>query len=93
MRRIVVKVGSAVLTQNDGVALKRMQALVDLIADLSVKYDVVLVSSGAVAAGYTRLQLDRSVVENKQALASIGQPHLMELYNRKFSKYEKMYPL
>ena len=90
MKRIVVKVGSAVLTENDGVALERMQALVDLIAELSGKYDVVLVSSGAVAAGYTRLPLDRSELQNKQALASIGQPHLMELYNKKFAKYNKI---
>lgn len=87
MKRLVVKVGSAVLTQNDGVALGRMRNLVDFIYDLSSRYEVILVSSGAVAAGYTRLQLDRSELHNKQALASIGQPLLMELYNRKFSKY------
>ncbi len=90
MKRIVVKVGSAVLTENDGVALNRMQNLVDLINELSEKYEVILVSSGAVAAGYTRLSLDRSEVQNKQALAAIGQPHLMELYNRKFAKYGKI---
>lgn len=90
MKRLVVKVGSAVLTENDGVALDRMQNLVDFVNDLSLHYDVVLVSSGAVAAGYTKLQLDRSLVENKQALASIGQPHLMELYNQKLAKYQKI---
>ena len=90
MKRIVVKVGSAVLTENDGVALKRMQNLVDLLNELSEKYEVILVSSGAVAAGYTRLPLDRSEVQNKQALAAIGQPHLMKLYNKKFAKYEKI---
>jgi len=90
MKRIVVKVGSAVLTENDGIALKRMQNLVDLINELSDKYEVILVSSGAVAAGYTRLSLDRSEVQNKQALAAIGQPHLMKLYNKKFAKYEKI---
>ncbi len=90
MKRIVVKVGSAVLTENDGVALKRMQNLVDLLNELSEKYEVILVSSGAVAAGYTRLSLDRSEVQNRQALAAIGQPHLMELYNKKFAKYKKV---
>ncbi len=87
MKRLVVKVGSAVLTENDGVALGRMRNLVDFIYDLSSRYEVILVSSGAVAAGYTKLQLDRSELHNKQALASIGQPLLMELYNKKFSKY------
>ncbi len=90
MKRIVVKVGSAVLTENDGVALKRMQNLVDFVNDLSPHYEVILVSSGAVAAGYTKLQLDRSQLQNKQALASIGQPYLMKLYNKKFAKYEKI---
>ena len=90
MKSIVVKVGSAVLTENDGVALKRMQNLVDFINDLSAQYEVLLVSSGAVAAGYSQLPLDKSDVENKQALASIGQPHLMELYNKKFARYEKI---
>lgn len=88
MKRLVLKVGSAVLTQKDAVALDRMQNLVDFIYELSQKYEVILVSSGAVAAGYTKLQLDRSILNNKQALASIGQPLLMELYNRKFSKYD-----
>ena len=90
MKRLVVKVGSAVLTENDGVALKRMRNLVDLICELSNRYEVVLVSSGAVAAGYTKLQLDRSRLQNKQALASIGQPHLMELYSKKFATCDKL---
>ncbi|QSZ42266.1 glutamate 5-kinase [Sulfurimonas aquatica] len=85
--RIVVKVGSAVLTQNGAIALERMQALVDFLADLKKENDVILVSSGAVSAGYTLLNLDRSVLQNKQALASLGQPVLMSKYTHKFSKY------
>lgn len=84
--RIVIKVGSAVLTQGDGVALERMQALAHFIADLRECYEVILVSSGAVAAGYTKLKLDRGVLRNKQALAAIGQPILMRHYARKFAK-------
>ena len=90
MKRLVVKVGSAVLTQNDGVAVERMRALVDFLAELSLKFDVILVSSGAVAAGYTKLALDKSILKNKQALASIGQPHLIELYSRKFATHNKI---
>jgi len=87
MQRIVVKVGSAVLTEGEELALDRMQALVDFLADLSEKYEVVLVSSGSVGAGYTELKLDRNILENKQALASIGQPILMNKYAKKFAKY------
>ena len=87
MRRIVLKVGSAVLTQDDAIALERMRALVAFIAELKKDNEVILVSSGAVSAGYTELQLDRSIVANKQALASIGQPILMSKYSKKFEKH------
>ncbi len=84
MKRIVIKVGSAVLTERDSIARARMQNLVNLIVDLKPKYEVILVSSGAVSAGYTELQLDKGIVKNKQALAAIGQPLLMRKYKRKF---------
>ena len=87
MKRIVVKVGSAVLTQDGEIALERMQALVDFLAELKAKNEVILVSSGAVAGGYTKIKLDRNIIANKQALAAIGQPVLMGKYARKFKNY------
>lgn len=86
--RVVVKVGSAVLTQDGEIALERMRALVDFLARLKKKHEVILVSSGAVAGGYTKLKLDRNIIANKQALAAIGQPVLMNKYARKFAKYD-----
>jgi glutamate 5-kinase len=88
MKRVVVKVGSAVLTQNGVIALERMRALVDFLSELQKENEVILVSSGAVAAGYTKLQLDRSVLKNKQALAAIGQPILMKTYAKKFATHD-----
>ena len=88
MKRIVLKVGSAVLTEQNHIARERMQALVDFIVELREKYEVVLVSSGAVAAGYTELKLDKKVLANKQALASIGQPLLMHRYKKKFELHK-----
>jgi glutamate 5-kinase len=89
MKRIVIKVGSHVLTENGAIAKSRMLALVELIAGLKAdKYDVILVSSGAVSAGYTQLPLDRSVVANKQALAAIGQPLLLKMYQEKFARFD-----
>lgn len=85
MKRVVVKVGSAVLTENNKIAIERMKALVSFLIELQQDYEVILVSSGAVAAGYTELKLDRSVLKNKQALASIGQPILMKTYAKKFA--------
>lgn len=59
MKRVVIKVGTAVLTQNNKIAKERMLNLVRLISKLRDKYDVVLVTSGAVAAGYSALKLDK----------------------------------
>jgi len=89
MQRIVIKVGSHVLTQNGKIAKTRMLALVQLIAELKVhKYEVILVSSGAVAAGFTQLPLDRGSVANRQALAAIGQPLLLKMYQEKFAIFD-----
>jgi len=84
MKRLVIKVGSAVLTEENRIARERMQALVDLIVEVREKYEVILVTSGSVAAGYTELKLDKKILSNKQALAAIGQPLLMHRYKKKF---------
>ena len=84
--RIVIKVGSHVLTENGGIAKERMRDLVELIVAVMAKgTEVILVSSGAVSAGYTVLPLDRWSVGNKQALAAIGQPLLLKMYQEKFA--------
>ncbi len=88
MKRIVVKVGSAVLTQDGEIAQERMEELVDFLFELRKSNEVILVSSGAVAAGYTKLKLDRSIIKNKQALAAIGQPILMNKYANNFLKFD-----
>ncbi len=90
MKRIVIKVGTAVLTQNNELALERLGNLVDLIAKLKSekKYEVILVSSGAVGAGFTKLKLDKKQISNRQALAAIGQPLLMKNYKKKFEEYD-----
>jgi len=87
MKRIVIKVGSAVLTENNSIAKKRMLNLVTLIANLRHNYDVILVTSGAVAAGYSALKLDKSKQIGKKALAAAGQPILMSSYKKKFDIY------
>ncbi len=90
-KKIVIKVGSHVLTQKGSVAKIRMLALVQLIAHLkNNQYQVILVSSGAVSAGYTKIKLDRNILANKQALASIGQAYLMKMYQEKFAIFDLM---
>ena len=84
MKRIVFKVGSSVLTDTNNIAKERMLNLVALLADARKQYEVVLVTSGAVAAGYTALKLDRKKEVSKRVLASVGQPILMSSYKNKF---------
>ena len=88
MKRLVIKVGSAVLTHKNNIAKERMMNLVSLIARLKNKYDVVLVSSGAVAAGYAALKLDKTMQIGKKAIAAAGQPILMASYKKKFDIYD-----
>ena len=88
MQRIVIKVGSAVLTTKNQIAKERMLNLVTLIANLRSKYKVILVTSGAVAAGYSALKLDKRKQIGRKALAAAGQPILMTSYKKKFDIYE-----
>ncbi len=88
MKRIVIKVGSAVLTDNNEIAKERMLNLVTLIFHLKKKYYVILVTSGAVAAGYAALKLDKRKQIGKKALAAAGQPILMTSYKKKFDIYD-----
>ena len=89
MKRIVIKVGSAVLREGSALALQRLNNLVDLISKLKneKKYEVILVSSGAVAAGNITLNLDKTNILNRQVLSAIGQPLLMKHYKKRFSQY------
>lgn len=88
MQRITLKVGSSVLTENNAIAKERMLNLVSLINNLKKQYEVMLVSSGAVAAGYTALRLDRKEHISKKVLASVGQPILMSGYKQLFDIYD-----
>ncbi len=86
MKRLVFKVGTATLYEN-GKLSKRIDEIVKLLSELNKDYEIMLVSSGAVGAGYTKCPLDKNKLENKQALAAIGQPLLMREYKERFNKY------
>lgn len=87
MRRVVFKVGSSVLTETNSIARERMLNLVSLIVEVQKKCEVVLVTSGAVASGYTALKIDRKKQISKKLLAAVGQPILMSSYKNKFDIY------
>ncbi len=91
-RRIVVKVGSAVLTDEHGIALDVIENIAKEISFLhNSGREVILVSSGAVAAGRARINFKNGGVElgikEKQALAAIGQSNLMQIYDRVFTSH------
>ena len=90
-RRIVVKVGSNVLTRSDGKPnVTNLSSLVDQIAALrGLGHEVILVSSGAVACGRGVLKPQRQLdaVAQRQLYSSIGQIRLINLYNSLFSEY------
>lgn len=89
--RIVIKVGSNVLTRKDGkLDVTRMSALVDQIAWLRREgYEVILVSSGAVACGRRELTVDHSLdsVEQRQLFSAVGQVKLVGLYYDLFREF------
>ena len=90
-QRIVAKVGSNVLTRDDGkLDVTRMSALVDQIAWLKRNdYEVILVSSGAVACGRRELKVDHSLdsVEQRQLYSALGQVKLIGLYYDLFREF------
>ena len=89
--RIVIKVGSNVLTRPDGkLDVTRMSALVDQVAWLRRQgIEVILVSSGAVACGRRELTVDHSLdsVEQRQLFSAVGQVKLVGLYYDLFREY------
>jgi glutamate 5-kinase len=91
-RRVVIKIGSQIVSSSDGIDEVRIETLVRELANLhDCKKEVVVVSSGAVAAGMTRLGAKQrpKTIPQKQALAAVGQIKLMALYERYFSQFGK----
>lgn len=90
-KRIIVKVGTSTLTHRTGKTnIARMAKLVSVLSDLhNMGHEVVLVSSGAIGIGSTKLGLKTKPETTKglQAAAAIGQSELMFLYDKFFSEY------
>jgi glutamate 5-kinase len=89
--RIVIKIGSNVLTRPDGkLDVTRMSALVDQVAWLRQQgHEIILVSSGAVACGRRELKVDHSLdsVEERQLFSALGQVKLVGLYYDLFREF------
>jgi glutamate 5-kinase len=89
IRRLVVKVGSGLISAGAGADPERIGALAGEVADVRSGREVVLVSSGAIVTGMARLALGerpRSMPE-KQAAAAVGQSALMRQYELAFAPH------
>jgi glutamate 5-kinase len=87
--RLVVKVGTNTLSAPDGTLdIDYVTSLVDQIARLKqAGHQVILVSSGAVGAGRSIMQLEGSALPEKQVYAAIGQAHLIRTYSEALSPH------
>ena len=94
VRRIVVKVGSSILASVEkGLHYEAFSHLTKEISDLKRQgYEIVLVSSGAIAAGMEKLgyKTRPQAITQKQATAAVGQTRLMNIYENYFSRYQQM---
>ena len=90
-KRIVIKVGSSMVTYKNGhINLERIDNLSRAISDMvNSGKEVVLVSSGAVSAGFGKLRLKEKPdnIRETQALSAIGQCELMHIYSKFFGEY------
>ena len=92
LRRIVVKVGSNVLTCPEGLNLPVIDALSHQIMQLERSgQEVILVSSGAMAAGVRKLAIDRrpEAIPARQAVAAVGQAGLILTWEKALARHGK----
>lgn len=91
--RIVVKVGTSTLTNDIGQNnLRSFDRIACVLADIqNMGYEIILVSSGAIAVGANKLRMKTrpSSMRLKQAAAAVGQCSIMYLYDKFFNDYDK----
>ncbi|MEP7076827.1 MAG: glutamate 5-kinase [Acidobacteriota bacterium] len=89
-KKLVLKIGTSTLTNSTRLISRgKIEDIGRQILELRDEYDIVLVSSGAIAAAkqYINIKDAGKPVESKQAMAAIGQPLLMRIYNEVFSDF------
>jgi len=91
-KRLVVKVGSNVLTEDHGLNLKAIRSISRQICRLiDSGLEVILISSGAMASGVKKVGLDKrpDEIPKRQAIAAVGQAGLIMEYEKAFARYHK----
>lgn len=92
IKKVVVKIGSSILTDNEGnlsdSSFGKIASQISRLREKGIK--VIMVSSGAIASGMKKLNIDKRPVDihMKQAIAASGQTTLMWKYEKAFLKYE-----
>lgn len=89
-KRILLKVGSNTLTkETDNISRGKIEDMASQIAHLQDSCEFIIVSSGAIAVAkqFVKLESRSKEIFVKQALASIGQPHLIRIYQEIFREY------
>lgn len=89
-KRILLKIGSNTLTkETNNISRGKIEDLAKQMAELKDTCEFIIVSSGAIAVAkqFVKLESKSNGVFVKQALASIGQPHLIRIYQEIFREY------
>lgn len=89
IKRIVVKIGSSVICENNKISINRINTLVKQCIEIKRNdVQIVIVTSGAIVAGMERLNLKKrpTVLPGLQATAAAGQSNLMALYDKAFKE-------
>jgi glutamate 5-kinase len=92
VKRVVVKIGSNVLTENNGLNVRVIRSITRQICRLiDDGREVILVSSGAMASGVKKVGLNRRPDElpKRQAVAAVGQAGLIMAYEKAFGRHHK----
>jgi len=89
--KIVVKIGTSTLTAGTNkISRGKIEDIARQIEKLKDSYDIILVSSGAIAAArqFVNIKAWDNIVTSKQALSAIGQPRLMQIYSEVFGDFD-----
>jgi len=89
-KKLIIKIGTSTLTAGTNrISFAVIESLARQIVELKKEYEIVIVSSGAIATARQFVEINGSHkrVDSKQAMAAIGQTKLMELYDNIFSTF------
>lgn len=84
MAKILIKLGSSAITDGNGISKEKLKKVfTDIIWLMEQKYQIIIVSSGAIATGKHYIKnYDKNLIHSQQAASSIGQPLLMNEYTQ-----------